>query len=61
MTPITADTDTALAPTWGPQGLVYYTVSKNYAPYDLMPYAIPRPSADGICGQGLGLQHGVQC
>jgi TolB protein len=35
LAPITNETDTAIAPTWGPGSSVYYSVSHDYAPYAL--------------------------
>jgi TolB protein len=44
-TPYGSPADTALAPTFGPGGELYYTVSKNYAPFQLVkgPAATPVP------------------
>jgi TolB protein len=35
LTPITDPADTAVAPTWGPNSSIFYSVSKNYSPYQL--------------------------
>jgi TolB protein len=35
MKPVTNEVDTALAPAWGPQGSVYYVVSRDYSPFEL--------------------------
>ncbi len=37
--PVTSADVTAIAPTWGPGESVFYTVSKNYAPFKLMELA----------------------
>jgi TolB protein len=33
--PITDPADTAIAPTWGPNSSIFYSVSKNYSPFQL--------------------------
>lgn len=33
--PITDPADTAVAPTWGPNSTIFYSVSKNYSPFQL--------------------------
>lgn len=46
LTPLTDPADTAIAPTWGPEGLVFFPVSRQYSPYaieSLLPGA-PKPS-----------------
>jgi TolB protein len=35
LTPLTDPADTAIAPTWGPNGSLLYSVSKNYSPFAL--------------------------
>ncbi len=35
LTPISSEAVTAIAPTWGPEGTVWYALSKNFAPYEL--------------------------
>jgi len=35
LTPLTDPTDTAIAPTWGPNGNVLFSVSRNYSPFQL--------------------------
>ncbi|HVW24834.1 MAG TPA: tolB protein [Polyangiaceae bacterium] len=36
LTPQTPEGDTAIAPTWGPNGVLYYSLSHEYAPFVLM-------------------------
>jgi TolB protein len=36
LTPRSPESDTAIAPSWGPAGTLYYALSKNYSPYALM-------------------------
>lgn len=36
LTPLTDPADTAIAPVWGPNGRIYYLLSKNYSPFALM-------------------------
>jgi len=36
LTPQSSDGDTAIAPTWGPGGVLYYSVSHDYAPFILV-------------------------
>jgi TolB protein len=35
LTPLTDPADTAIAPTWGPEGVVFYPVSRAYSPFSL--------------------------
>ena len=35
LTPVTPPKDTSIAPTWGPDGVLFYARSHNYAPFDL--------------------------
>ena len=35
LTPLTEPTDTAIAPTWGPNGIILYSNSRNYSPFQL--------------------------
>ena len=37
--PITDPADTAIAPTWGPNSSIFYSVSKNYSPFQLYQWA----------------------
>lgn len=39
LTPLTDANDTAIAPTFGPPGQIYYSISHDYAPFSLMSYA----------------------
>jgi TolB protein len=41
LTPRSPESDTAIAPSWGPAGVLFYSVSKNYSPYALMRDASP--------------------
>ncbi len=36
LTPLTEPNDTAIAPTWGPNGTIFYSLSRNYSPFTLM-------------------------
>jgi TolB protein len=42
--PQSSDGDTAIAPTWGPNGVLYYSLSHQYQPFDLMRGAGPAPT-----------------
>lgn len=51
-----APDDTALAPTFGPEGEVYYTVSKKYAPFELVHGKSATPvSLKGVKGSILSV------
>ncbi len=39
LTPLTDASDTAIAPSFGPPGQIYYSISHEYAPFSLMSYA----------------------
>jgi TolB protein len=52
LTPITGETLTAIAPTWGPGGLVYYSVSKDYAPFELFKLAGSAPQKIDLSVKG---------
>jgi TolB protein len=44
--PLTDPADTAIAPAWGPEGVIFFPVSRNYSPYfieSLLPGA-PKPT-----------------
>jgi TolB protein len=41
LTPRSPEGDTAIAPSWGPAGSLFYSLSKNYSPYVLMRDASP--------------------
>jgi TolB protein len=41
--PRTPEDQTAIAPTWGPKGIVYYPTSIKYAPYELFLLADDKP------------------
>lgn len=44
--PRSPEGDTSIAPSWGPAGALFYTVSKNYSPYVLMRDASPPQRVD---------------
>jgi TolB protein len=46
LTPLTDPADTAIAPTWGPDGVLFYPVSRAYGPFSiesLLPGSKPNP------------------
>jgi TolB protein len=46
LAPRSPEGDTAIAPSWGPGGVLFYSVSKNYSPYVLMRDASPPQKVD---------------
>ncbi len=45
---LTEPNDTAIAPTWGPGGSVFYSLSRNYSPFNLMQCVGGQHSAVGV-------------